>query len=970
MASSSLTVPLALWSHLPTAPATTLAYKEGHIVTGLKDGKIWIYRCTVNDLGDLQLQHKVLCIGHKSAITALIIIESQTDGCSGNNYVIISASEDGEVMKWCLLNGRCIMCVTRAFDGIITSIKPLAAYAEPPKFLLCSGLSNEITILNCATLEIVRIWAGHNDWVTCTPFYDSDSRQIRLLTSNFNGILKVWAFDDTKKTIKKVYESVGLLDAQGGKILELISNPYDIGVIMAITKFFVIIIIIKCGKMVNMQRIRIPKEGNFWVNGVFLSKSRVLVSTQNGDSFVYSIPSVERRFPLENGHILAKPGIIRRSSMPNLPRTNVEKFVTPVHTRPVLLEAVSSEGEGYASTAVVTVFANSSTDGKSTSWYLITFRNLLHGPTFSWKSLSTAIKEAEIDESNQKDVLESKWPIERYLSDIWPFNKSKSPKITISVMVNDDQIALGYDNGEIQLMPLSLIFTEDFQIHSNLVKVLKGHIGKVTCILMPNNTGHKYLISGGEDCSIRIWSLDNGKRLASFTYHSQQVTHLFEPPIETCPRIRKCVMSVAKDNSLAIISLEEMSCLYIFGGYPYPIEKIQWRTSDFFIVLYYADESAHFWQTNNLELHQTVTGPAARELIKDNNWITSSVPSNGVTFNGNNPLSSFQMNSQINNTIPLQIFTINIKQLINDIYHYHVSPFGSKMNNRTIVQTEDFDEKPNPLSKIFSWTTNGTSQSSVSASSPSPVPEQESRAIDSSIVQVIMSALMSWNIDDSLDKICFEKLGLKKPSPNVSIGLRGANGNLSIVAPFLDDSHAVWKVSQTSTATRLLSIVGLTRSFLSMKGLDKYTSDIVNYYSTSLPETVGAKFQHSSLSFLAKYFQDSNDDIRRSARSLFSSALNGMPPAEQQSVIDYWKQFLTSPDSYGTLCMARSTILLGMIGADHPKVIPKKVAKNIALSLLLLLHDDTKLSHRLAALELCGRGFSTWESHILFKSNH
>ena len=90
--------------------------------------------------------------------------------------------------------------------------------------------------------------------------------------------------------------------------------------------------------------------------------------------------------------------------------------------------------------------------------------------------------------------------------------------------------------------------------------------------------------------------------------------------------------------------------------------------------------------------------------------------------------------------------------------------------------------------------------------------------------------------------------------------------------------------------------------------------------------------------------------------------------------------------------MARSTVLLGMIGADYPNYLSQtfvyctltvygywnnlktdtyflmvffSVASNIALSLVLLLHDSSKLSHRLAALELCGRGFSTWEPHIL-----
>lgn len=55
MASSSLIVPLAFWVNLPTAPITTVAYKEGHIVTGLEDGHIWIYRCIIDEQGAPQV---------------------------------------------------------------------------------------------------------------------------------------------------------------------------------------------------------------------------------------------------------------------------------------------------------------------------------------------------------------------------------------------------------------------------------------------------------------------------------------------------------------------------------------------------------------------------------------------------------------------------------------------------------------------------------------------------------------------------------------------------------------------------------------------------------------------------------------------------------------------------------------------------------------------------------------------------
>ncbi|CAH1758916.1 4908_t:CDS:10 [Entrophospora sp. SA101] len=875
--SSPFIVSLILWNQLPKASVTAIAYKDGHIVTGLKDGNIWIYRCIIDEKGSIQLQHKVLCVGHKTPIAALTILEDQIDGCAGNNHVLISASEDGDAMKWCLLDGRCLLSVSRVFDGILRNIKPLTKYPQPSKYLLCYGFSNEILVLN-------------------------NVRQTRLLTSNFNGVLKIWAFDEVKQTILKEHDNIGLLDAQGDKILELINNPYDIGVIMAVTRKFAI---------------------------------------------------ANRKFPSENGYFLTKPILTRHNSLPIFPNSVVEN--TTSVPKPELLEIICSEYSNcIINDAVTTVFMISGIDNRklNNNWYLITFYNNVDDTSFVWKSLSTFQHENHNNDNNQAiNLRESKY----------------------SSAIGDELIAVGFENGEIHIFPIHIVLVNFENIlqqiqtttnpsssfsssNNNPIQIFKGHNGKITCLYKPTISSHggKYLLSGGEDCSVRIWDLENGKRLASFTYHGQQVTHFFEPPLEVCPRIRGCVISYAKDNSLAIISLEEMSC----------------------------DETAHIWHTQNSELHQIVVGSNAREMLKDKSWKISSIPQkNGSIDNKNNKfqtITSYPINSPDDGITYFYVFLINIKQLINDIYHYHVSQIGSKSSRSTETTTtgimnEEFDEKPISISKIFSWTTNSsatrsapnlllssTTPSSSSISSPSSnlIQQQQSecKAIDARIVQAIVSSLMSWGNDPTLDGICIEKLGLKTPSDQLTFGSKGTNGNLSIVAPYPNDGKSVWRISHTMTAAHLLSIVGLTRSFLSMKGLEKYTSDIITHYGTFLPDLVGENFYHSSLSFLAKYFQDPVDDIRLAARTLFSSSLNNMPTEEQQSIIDYWKQFLpsvTSPEIFTNQYMVRSTMLLGIIGAEYPKVLSKKVAKNTALSLILMFHDETKLANRLIALELC-----------------
>ncbi|CAG8592588.1 8778_t:CDS:10 [Ambispora gerdemannii] len=967
MSSASLIVPLALWSHLPNVQVTTVAYKDGHIVAGLKNGHIWIYRCQVNgEKSELELEHKILCIGHKSAVAALTIVESQTDGSVGNDHIVISASQDGEIIKWCLLDGQCLLSCSRGFDGIPKSLKPLAGSAQPAKFLLCSGFSNEIIILDCVTLEVVRVWAGHDDWETCTPFYDSDARQVRLLTANFNGKLRIWTFDELKKTIIKEYEYVGNLDMHGDKILELISNPYDVGVVLAVSRKIVFILTIRSDKVLNMQSITCPKENEIWIGGAFLSKTRALLWTKTGEAYLYLLPShsdrkSQQEFGLGYHALVSRPNFnssARRSSLPPNLRQG----------RPVLLESVHHHpDDSEIHTAITTVFMPTTLEENSNNWYLISFRNRSEGPTYAWKLLTMS----QLEQYKETGVFEAKWSRE---------------------------------NGEIKLVPIHLVFTQpiDFQ-DTQEIQTLSGHTGRVTFLYSPNMSifGKKYLISGGEDCSVRIWSLENGKRLATFTVHSQPVRKILEPPADVGTRIRGCVISVGKDSSLAIISLEEMNCLYVFGGYLYPILGIQWRPTEDSVLISYGDETVHIWQLHSACLDRIVKGSAARDMISDKQWKISPINLTDPVKNTqhrNKTFNSFAIDSCENPNSPIHIFMINVRQLINDIYHYHVSALGSFSHNKTngapnelgggivngcgsgvgvgISGSDDLDEKSSSTqqqSKVFSWTTSTNTMTtqlsdgtkSSNSLSGQPPQETEGGALGASVVQGLVSALMSWDINHSLDRICIQRLGLRKPADSITFGIRGANGNLSIAAPS-KHRKLLWQISANMTATHLLSIIGLIRSFLSMKGLDKYANDIITHYGYSLPELVGKGFCHASLYLLSKFFQDSSADLQLAARTLFSSSLNIMRQEDLQAIIDFWKQFrehivvpaVSSPDSCTNQFMARSTILLAMIGVDNPNALPKKIAKNVALSLTLLLNDESKLAYRLAALELCGRGFA------------
>ncbi|KAJ3270411.1 hypothetical protein HK104_004935 [Borealophlyctis nickersoniae] len=239
---------------------------------------------------------------------------------------------------------------------------------------------------------------------------------------------------------------------------------------------------------------------------------------------------------------------------------------------------------------------------------------------------------------------------------------------------------------------------------------------------------------------------------------------------------------------------------------------------------------------------------------------------------------------------------------------------------------------------------------------------------DSTVVASIFGALVSWGLDEKMDDVYEGSVGLVRPSAGLVFGVRGANGCLSILAPTYDDhGESGWRVSSTLTATRLLSIMALTRAVLSMKGLEEQAIIILTHHGVELPTLIGKDYAFPSFSFLAKYWQDPVGDVQQAARSIFTATLEKMSTEEKIGIVNYWRPYLpaaTSGHQKTSKMNLRATIILGIIGADQPKLLTLKDCKDVAESLDFLLKENLPAAYRIAAIELMGRGFSSWEPHI------
>ncbi|KAJ3043809.1 hypothetical protein HDV00_004217 [Rhizophlyctis rosea] len=626
-------------------------------------------------------------------------------------------------------------------------------------------------------------------------------------------------------------------------------------------------------------------------------------------------------------------------------------------------------------------------------------------------------------EVDQKLMFDAKNEIPMFKE--WPIKPSQSWKATAAVLVMNKYVAIGTDTGAIFIVLLSALLTAEFDDSDKRAHVvLHGHTGPVTCLWCPDPKefgGSKMLVSGGADCAVRVWNIETGESLALFVNHGQRVRSFVSAPADTTLKYKNALISIAQDNSLAVIDLDDMNCLYRFTGHPSPIKAIHWRTLDEIMVVECLDGSAYVWQLKTGHLDRVAEGAIVEDIL-------AGCDDSQIGFRNANikkTLAVYPIYSTPNESPPVFVLQINLKRLINDIYTGTVSqtPPSTPPPRRAVLPGTAVGGGSGDITPRSSATRHRREGSAVSLDSTkqaaektlaaiadifkprqqsptkevkeddkdkdkrrreredsvmtitSPVDKESSgvvegpkEAIDFGVVQCILSGVLVWGASAEMDTFYAEKLGLPRPSSRVAFGMRGANGYLSILAPTTDASTSDWVISPTLTATRLLTTLALAKAVLSSQSVDEASiNSITKFYETTLPQAVGPHFEFTSFSYLAKYWQDPIVDIQQAARNLFSVTLSQMSLQQKHGIISYWRPYLPavvkSDQKYSKMSI-RATVIVGMIGSDQKDLLSVKDCKEVSESLELLLREETRTAYKTPAVELIGRGFATWEPHV------
>lgn len=137
-------------------------------------------------------------------------------------------------------------------------------------------------------------------------------------------------------------------------------------------------------------------------------------------------------------------------------------------------------------------------------------------------------------------------------------------------------------------------------------------------------------------------------------------------------------------------------------------------------------------------------------------------------------------------------------------------------------------------------------------------------------------------------------------------------------------------------------------------------AELFSFYVDILPKKLGVLYKHPNITFLSKFWQDSNKIIQDVVRFALPRTINNLSRHEKDAIVEFWKPYINEPsnlDKRGS----RAALVLSIIGSYDPNCLGPSSRKLIAESLIALLVEDKRSAIRISATELVGLGYEIWE---------
>uniref|UniRef100_A0A671UYZ7 WD repeat domain 7 n=1 Tax=Sparus aurata TaxID=8175 RepID=A0A671UYZ7_SPAAU len=992
MSGNSLVLPIVLWGRTaPTHCISSLLVMDDFstIITGCHDGQICLWDMTP----ELEICPRAMLFGHTASITCL----SKASACSDKQY-IVSASESGEMCLWDVNDGRCIEFTKLACAHTGIQFYQFTIGTQREGRLLCNGHYPEILVVDATSLEVLYSLVSKisPDWISSMSIIRSHrTQEDTVVAVSVTGILKVWIITaevSKMQDLDPVFEEESKpVYCQGCQSISFCTFTQS-SLLVVCSKYWRVF---DAGDYSLLCSVASDND-QVWTGGEFIAADKVIIWTEDGYSYIYKLPASCLR---ASEHFRSDVGKTKEGSIPPLVYTIASHSDKQLLICPPVTRFFFGRREPFHKLLI-----QGDSAGRMSLWSVPDASpvQLQVSSTISLQEAFDKLTPVSAGIIDQLSVLPGKEEPIKVTASVYIPSQGRlvcGREDGSIILVPATQTAI------VQLLQGEHMLRRGWPPHRTLRGHRNKVTCVLYPYQISPRYDQRSLVSGGVDFSVIVWDIFTGEMKHIFCVHGGEITQLIVPPENCSTRVQHCVCSVASDHSVGLLSLRERKCIMLASRHLFPIQVIKWRPADDYLVVGCSDGSVYVWQMDTGALDRCVMGITAVEILNAcdelapatvdamshsavnlkqamtrrslaalKNMAQHKLQTLATNLLAADNADKGNLPKYSHNALVVQAMKTNLTDPDMHVLFFDVEAViiqllteEAQRPNPTLVSPETLQKSQagadkggsflaNKIFKQVKETMKETIKEHLLDEDEEEEEEMRRREEKSKSLSLLeynltmdtaklfMSCLHAWGLNEQLDGICLERLGMLRPHCPISFGLISRGGHMSLMLPTFKSllrqlslatglkltltdivGKGTYGVSRAVTTQHLLSVISLANTLMGMTNatfvgehmkkaptprrtpagppqpsnpalqaqIKQGWSQLAAMHCVMLPDLLGLdKFRPPLLEMLARRWQDRCLEVREAAQALLLAELRRIGQSGRKDTIDLWAPYL------------------------------------------------------------------------------